>query len=344
MKPIVVALALAALIPTLADAQTRRPRPAARPAATATAAVPAATPQAPIAREVTLGAGATALHGTILDAGRPGPAVLIIAGSGPTDRNGDSTAPGVRPATLRLIAEGLAAQGISSLRFDKRAIGASAGAATTEEELRFTTYVDDAVAWANLLRQQRGVSCVVILGHSEGALIAALAAARTPTCGLIEVAGMGRPMGDVLADQLRAAPMDVNLRATAMTILGELRAGRTVANVPDPLAPLFRPSVQPYLISQLNIDPAQAIGAVRMPTLIMQGGHDLQVGVTDAQRLRTTRLDARVVILDGVNHVLKDAPAERGANLATYADPSLPLNPAVVSLITEFVRGLPAGS
>jgi pimeloyl-ACP methyl ester carboxylesterase len=129
-----------------------------------------------------------------------------------------------------------------------------------------------------------------------------------------------------------------------MTILTELRAGRTFANVPEPLAPLFRPSVQPYLISQLNLDPAQAIGAVRAPTLIMQGGHDLQVGVTDAQRLRAARPDARLVILDGVNHVLKDAPAERGANLATYADPALPLNPAVVSLITEFVRGLPAES
>lgn len=352
-------LALALLAPAIAAAQTRatqHPRPtvtATPPAASSETAPTVATTtatRAPVARELAIGTGATALHGTFLDAGQPGPAVLIIAGSGPTDRNGDSTVPGVRPATYRLIAEGLAAGGISSLRFDKRAIGASAGAATSEETLRFTTYVDDAVAWARLLRVQRGVSCVVILGHSEGSLIAAMAAARVPQCGVIEISGPGRPLGAVIEEQLRAQTTAAGTPAAsegltvALHILGELRGGRTVADVPPYLAALFRPSVQPYLISELNIDPAQALAAVHTPALIMQGNTDLQVSVADAQRLRAGRPDARLVILDGVNHVLKDAPAERGANIAAYADPNLPLSAAVVPTLLEFVRNLPPAS
>ena len=335
-----LAVALLALAPHAVQARPHSPStpPAAR---TSTAAPPSASRRtAPVQREVTLGSGPTALHGSFIDAGRPGPAVLIIAGSGPTDRNGDSTIPGVRPATLRLIAEALAAEGVSSLRFDKRAIGASAGAATSEEDLRFTTYVDDAVAWSRYLRTQRGVSCVVLLGHSEGALIAALAAARTPACGLIEISGPGRTMAALVEAQLRAAPMPPELLAQALTILGDLRTGHPVADVPDSLAALFRPSVQPYLMSELNIDPVQALAAVHVPVLLMQGDTDLQVPVQDAQRLRSGRPDARLVILSGVNHVLKDAPAERGANIAAYADPNLPLSAAVAPTLLEFVRGL----
>ena len=319
-------------------------RPAAAPVASrATTAAPARRP-APVSREAVIGTGANALHGTFLDAGRPGPALLIIAGSGPTDRNGDSTIPGVRPATLRLIAEALAAEGVSSLRFDKRAIGASAAAATSEESLRFTTYVDDAVAWAGWLRAQRGVSCVAILGHSEGALIGALAAARTPACGLVEISGPGRSMATLVEAQLRAAPMPADLLTRALNILGELRAGRPVAEVPDSLAALFRPSVQPYLMSELNIDPVQALAAVHAPVLILQGDTDLQVSVQDAQRLRAGRPQARLVILPGVNHVLKEAPANRAANIAAYGDPDLPLAPAVAPVLLEFVRGLSPAS
>ena len=255
------------------------------------------------------------------------------------------------PASRDLTASSpLQPGGVSSLRFDKRAIGASAGAASSEEALRFTTYVDDAVAWARLLRAQRGVTCVVILGHSEGALIGAMAAAHVPQCGVIEISGPGRPLGVLVEEQLRAQATAAGTPAAteglnvALHILTELRAGRTVADVPPFLTAIFRPSVQPYLISELNIDPAQTLAAVHTPALIMQGNTDLQVSVADAQRLRAGRPDARLVILDGVNHVLKDAPVERGANIAAYADPNLPLSAAVVPTLLEFVRNLPPAS
>lgn len=290
-------------------------------------------------REVTVDGGVAPLYGSLRvpERTRPGPAVLLIAGSGPTDRDGNSTVPGVKPASLKLIAEGLAAAGIPSLRYDKRAIAKSAPAAVSEADLRFTTAVDDAASFARLLKAQPGVTCVILLGHSEGALIAALAAQKVDACGVIEVSGVGRPLGVVLREQFAARNLPPPLMAQIDAGLTELEHGRQIANIPG-LEALFRPSVQPYLISQLSLDPAKALAAVKAPVLILQGDNDLQVSVQDARLLAAARPDARLVILPGMNHVLKTAPGDRAGNLATYADPSRPLAPGLAPAILAFVK------
>jgi pimeloyl-ACP methyl ester carboxylesterase len=289
-------------------------------------------------REVTVDGGAAPLYGSLLapDGARPGPAVLLIAGSGPTDRNGDSTFPGVKPANLKLIAEGLAAAGVPSLRYDKRGIGKSALAAPKEADLRFGVWVDDALLFARLLKSQPNVTCVILLGHSEGALIAALAAQKIDTCGVIEVAGIGRPLGVVIREQLAAQNLPAPLPAQIEAGLTELEHGREIANIPG-LEALFRPSVQPLLISQLTLDPAKALAGAKAPVLILQGDNDVQVSVQDARLLAAAKPGAKLVIAPGMNHVLKTAPADRAGNLATYADPARPLAPGVMPAILAFV-------
>jgi pimeloyl-ACP methyl ester carboxylesterase len=287
-------------------------------------------------RDVSIDGGKAPLHGSLMlpAAERPGPAVLLISGSGPTDRDGNSTIPQIHPATMKLIAQGLAARGIPSLRVDKRGIGESAPAMGFEAELRFTTYVDDAVAWAHFLAGQPGVRCVVLAGHSEGALIATLAAERTPVCGLATLSGAGRPAKTVITEQLARVPEPD--RSAALAALGDLAAGKTVANPPLPV--LFRPSVQPYLISWLSIDPAKELARVSAPVTIVQGMNDLQVSVADARALAAASPRATLLLLDGVNHVLKPAPADPAANFATYGDPNLPLDGRVVPAIADLVK------
>lgn len=265
---------------------------------------------------------------------QPGPAVLLISGSGPTDRDGNSTIAGVRPATMRLIADGLAADGIASLRYDKRGIGASRVEAFDEAKLRFSTYVDDAVAAAKMLGAQPGVVCVILAGHSEGALIALLAAHRAPTCGVVTLAGSGRALRDTLRDQLTNLPEPP--RTKAIAAVGDLAAGKPV-DVPE-LPALFRPAIQPYLMSQLAIDPAAELAGLKVPAMIVQGTTDLQINPADAALLQRARPEATLLMLDGTNHVLKSAPAERAANLATYADPNLPLDPRLVPALVRFVN------
>jgi len=309
-----------------------------KPIALAAILAMTALPAQAAERDVSIDGGLAPLHGTLLtpDGAKPGPAVLLIAGSGPTDRDGNSKIAGANPASLKLVAEGLAAHGVASLRFDKRGIAASRGAMVAERDLRFTTYIDDVVAWARFLKGQPGVTCVILAGHSEGALIAPPAALKVKTCGVISIDGMGRPLGVVLRVQLAAAGLSASQMAQADQALTELEHGREIPGV-SPTDSLFRPSVQPYLISQLTIDPVAALKAAPAPVLIVQGETDIQVPVSDAHLLAAGRPDATVAIIPGMNHVLKLAPIDRAANIAAYADPDRPLAPGVMEAIDAFV-------
>lgn len=288
--------------------------------------------------QVSIDGGRAPLHGTLLMPGgsAPVPAVMIIAGSGPTDRDGNQ--PGFRNDCLKLLAQGLAERGIATLRADKRGIGESAGAAAAEEELRFHTYVDDAESWVGFLRTQPRVSCVFLLGHSEGALVTTLAAQRTRIDGLVLVAGAGIPAGLLLRRQLDMAELAASLRQAAEAIIASLEQGRQVSEVPPDLLALFRLCVQPYLISWLRIDPVAELAKSTVPTLVIQGTTDIQASVEDANRLRTSRSGVDIVILQGVNHVLKEVALDRSVNVASYADPARPLAGAVAPAIAAFIQ------
>ena len=301
----------------------------------------AALTTAPVSTEIVLPSQPAPLHGTLLTPPGASAVAVILPGSGPTDRDGNSPM-GVAAGTYRLLAEGLADQGIATLRIDKRGIAASAAAGPAEADLRFDAYAADARAWAAEAAARAGKPCAWLIGHSEGALVALKAVAggddpeSSKVCGLILLAGAGRPAGVVLREQLTALPDP--LKTQAYDALTELEAGRTVAEPPAALAALFRPSVQPYLISWLPLDPAALLAAYDGPVFIGQGTTDLQVTVADAQALAAADPRATLKLWDGVNHVLKTAPADRAANLATYADPALPLAPGVPEDVGTFIR------
>ncbi|MBB6229420.1 alpha/beta hydrolase [Polymorphobacter multimanifer] len=200
-------------------------------------------------REVSLGSGGVTLKGTLTlpDGNARVPGVLILAGSGPTDRNGNSHLPGgvLRNDSLKMLADGLAERGIASLRVDKRGIAASAVPSLDEAKLRFTTFVEDAEAWAALLAKEPRVSRVLLIGHSEGALVATMAAHALTASGLILIAGAGEPAGQLMRRQFAAGAIPPVLRADADRVLSRLEAGKAVSDAPSALASLFRPSVQP---------------------------------------------------------------------------------------------------
>ncbi len=264
------------------------------------------------------------------------PVVLIIAGSGPTDREGNSPLLPGKNNSLKMVALALAENGIASLRYDKRGIAASAGAMKNEADLRFDHYVDDVVMWVKLLKEDPRFSDAAILGHSEGSLIGMAAANKVAgLSGVISVAGAGKPAYELLKEQLSGEPKEI--RDECYEIMEELKKGKTVANIRRELASLFRPSVQPYLISWFKYDPASEIASLDAPVLIVQGTTDLQVSCEDAKLLAEAKPDARLEIIDGMNHVLKEAPPDPGANVAAYSNPELPLAPGFVEAITDFL-------
>jgi pimeloyl-ACP methyl ester carboxylesterase len=269
------------------------------------------------------------------------PVVLIVPGSGPTDRDGNSPA-GITAAPYRMLAEALAARGVSTARVDKRGMFGSA-AAGDANAASVRGYADDIRSWVGTLRARSGARCIWVLGHSEGVLmtLATAAGEAEGICGIVLVSGTGRKLGEVLREQLAAAPAFAPYLDRALPALSRLEAGQRVdSEGMDPvLLSLFAPQVQDFLIDVLAKDPAALAAKVRVPMLVVQGQRDLQTSEADARRIAGANPRARLVLLPEVNHVLKVAPADdRAANLATYADSSRPLAPGVAEAIADFIR------
>jgi uncharacterized protein len=281
------------------------------------------------------------LKGTMLSPSTErGTVVLIIPGSGPTDRDGNNRA-GVLAAPYRLLAEALAPRGVTTIRIDKRGLAGSAGATPDGNAVTIIDYVTDVHAWTIVIRQRTGASCVWLLGHSEGGLVAMAAAKSQPDiCGLILVSTAGRPMGEVLREQLMANPANAPLLDLALPAIDDLEAGKRVdtSSMPPPLLRLFNPKVQGFLISVFSYDPTPLLRGYPKPVLILQGLRDLQVREADARILKKADPHATLALLPDVNHALKSVSSDdRSANIATYTNPSLPLAPGVVGAIADFL-------
>jgi uncharacterized protein len=310
----------------------------------------------PLTEELTAPGPAGALKGTLTLPSGPTPlatetpVLLIVPGSGPTDRDGNSPL-GIVAAPYRLLAQALAERGYPSLRIDKRGMFGSSGAVSDPNDVTIAGYGDDLLAWTDTIQvrlpAEGGPRCVIPIGHSEGGLVALAAMARLPdACGVILIASIGRPLDQVIRDQLRANPANAPFLEEAEAALAALRRGKRVDGTAmnTALRPLFAPEVQGFLIDATSYDPTELAAQVRVPMLVVQGTYDLQVSVADATRLANAAPDATLALIPQITHVLKHvASDDPAANLATYADPDLPISSAVVDAILQFVAKMARG-
>ena len=307
-----------------------------------TAALLATASLAPVQSEIEAAGPSGPLRGTMLTPAEGAAAVvLILPGSGAIDRDGNNRMAGVAAAPYRLLAEGLAARGVTTIRIDKRGLLGSAGAIADANRVTLADYADDVRQWVRSARERTGAPCIWVLGHSEGGLVALLAGQNSEDlCGLLLVSATGRPLGTVLREQLQSNPANAPLLGEALPAIASLEAGNRVdtANMNPALLPLFAPPVQDYFIDLMSYDPARLAAGVRLPVLIVHGQRDLQIADVDARRLAEASPASRLVMVADANHVLKSvASDDRATNVAAYADPSLPLADGIVDAIADFV-------
>ena len=292
------------------------------------------------AEELTIPGPDGPLAGTLVQPAPYAATVVIVPGSGPTDRDGNNPL-GVTAAPYRLLAEALHERGFGTLRFDKRGMFGSKAAIPDANAVTIDDYAADVAAWAGAAKAATGSPCIWLLGHSEGGLVALAAAQRAEgLCGVILVAAPGRPLGQAIREQLTANPANAPLLKQAFAALDRLEGGKRVktARLAPPLQQLFAAPVQGYLIDLLRRDPAPLAAALPVPLMIVSGGKDLQVGPADGAALRSARPEARHAVVLEMNHVLKEVDGDdRAANFAAYADPSLPVSAKLVDLITTFM-------
>ena len=269
------------------------------------------------------------------------PVVLIIAGSGPTDRNGNSP-PALKNNSncYRLLAQELLKHNIASLRYDKRGVGGSILSGLKESELRFDNYLSDAAGWIKMLAGDNRFSKIIVAGHSEGSLIGMIVCSQEKVNGFISIAGAGRPADEIIREQMKNIPEDQKKEENKL--LDMLKKGDTTSNVPESMSQLFRPSVQPYLISWFKYDPAKEIGKLRIPVLIIQGEMDIQVIVKDAEVLAKADPNAEIRLIRKMNHVLKDTDTmdKKEHVRLVYTNPDLPLDSEFTSAVIRFIMQL----
>ena len=272
-------------------------------------------------------------------------AVLIVAGSGPTDRNGNS-GQGLNSYAYKMLADELVKGGVAVLRYDKRAIGRSTlNDPTIIPNLVFDDFVDDAVRCVDYLRSE-GFKKVVVAGHSEGGEIALHLALRedVKVDGLVLLCCPGYSMDQILMAQLSAqlVPQYIGLMATATNIIKSIKRGDSVAveSIPQELLSLFHPSVQPFLCSSMAFDPAELMSRVEQPTLIISGGRDIQVAKDNADRLMAVAKCGEHIHFDQMTHILKSADTNDRIQqlMGIYTNSKLPLTEGLSEAILGFVK------
>lgn len=254
------------------------------------------------------------------------PIVLLISGSGPTDRNGNNNM--MINNSLKYLAHSLAEKGIASIRYDKRGIGESSIVNLDESKLTFDDYVEDASNWVTFLKKDKRFGSISIAGHSEGSLIGMLASTKNVDK-FISVSGAGEPIDQILKKQLTQLPEQ--LKTESYVIIDSLKNGNTVNNINPNLSSLFRKSVQPYLISWIKYNPVNEINKLTIPFLVIQGDMDIQVDTENAKNLSPKS----AVIIKGMNHVLKNVTSKD--DLSSYNNPELPINIELVEVISNFI-------
>ena len=261
------------------------------------------------------------------------PLVILIAGSGPTDRNGNQNM--MKNNSLRFLAEGLYQNGISTFRYDKRIVLQLQNRTLNEEQIRFDDFIEDAIAVVDHFKDDERFSAIYVAGHSQGSLVG-MVAAQNRANGFISIAGAGQEIDDVIVDQLqKQAP---GLVDNARQSFDDLRVNGVAQNYSPGLASIFRPAIQPFILTWMQYDPKAEITKLNIPVLIINGGKDLQVQESEAQALHEAKPDAQLVIIPKMNHIFKEIEGDDLENSKSYNEYNRPVIPELIETVAAFVK------
>lgn len=261
--------------------------------------------------------------------------VILIAGSGPTDRFGNQM--GLENNSLKLLAQYLTFNGNAVYTYDKRIIALAKTGKLKEESLNFEDFITDAKDVIAFFKAKKAYSKIIVAGHSEGSLIG-MEAARGNADAFISIAGAGRQIDQVIMEQLNEQPQEVKDDALKYFVL--LKEGKTFQLENQALAMLFRESVQPYLISWIKYNPQEQIKLLKIPVLLINGTKDMQVAVSEAELLKKAKPDAELTVITNMNHVLKTIEGGASENVASYSSPDLPDDTTFLLAVNQFIKSL----
>jgi uncharacterized protein len=261
--------------------------------------------------------------------------VIIIPGSGPTNKDGNSEY--LLCNNLYMLSNELIKENIATFRFDKRGIGNSKVKNLKEEEITIDSLKSDVIKWINFFRVQKPqYRDIYLIGHSEGGLIACIVANEVNVTGVISIAGANKSADIILRNQLSINNFE--LKSECYNIIDSLKAGKIVNNVPHSLYSIFRPSVQPYLMSWFKYHPIECYDKVdNSKKLIIHGDKDLQIPIDASFVSSMGKNHSRLKIIENMNHLMKEIKSEQ-ENIDSYKNPKYPISQDLIKIISGFIN------
>jgi len=261
--------------------------------------------------------------------------VILIPGSGPTDRDGNNVI--MKNNSLKYLAENLSENNIATYRYDKSVLSFTKKDTTKIKFLIFKTFINEAKSVIEYFKNTKKYSKIIVAGHSQGSLVGMIAANNNADA-FISLEGAGRPINEILVEQIaKQAPY---LKDETIRVLKELKQGKLVTDYNPMLNSLFNKTVQPFLISWIKYNPQNEIKKLNIPVLIIQGAKDIQVKVKDAELLHKANRKSQLQLIENMNHIFKEIKGDINENMLSYSNPKLPIELNLTTTILNFIKTL----
>lgn len=285
--------------------------------------------------ELSIPTNSVTINGTLLkpNSAEKSALVILIPGSGPTDRDGNNIA--MKNNSLKFLAEGLASNNIATFRYDKSVLSYTKEDKATINSLTFNIFVEEAKSVIHYFKIKNYYSKIIVAGHSQGSLVG-LIASKKKADGFISLEGAGRTIDKILVEQIsKQAPF---LKDETVRVLSELKKGKTVEEFNPMLNSLFNKSVQPFLISWIKYNPQVELKKLTIPILIINGTNDIQVNVSEAELLHKSNPTSKLVLIENMNHIFKEIKGDLNENMSSYTNPDLPIMKNLITTIVAFIK------
>lgn len=277
----------------------------------------------------------------LAETGKKGPLVIISPDSGSVDRDGNILGVGGKGNTYQLLSSALVQRGISCVRYDKRGVAESYPLVKDTVDLRFSDYVGDLQKVLAHFRADKRFTSISILGHGEGALVAAAALQNLEDKGLpvsfFALSPQSRPVQELLHEEI--ASYGPESLVEYERVLEDILAGGTGEPLPDFLMDVFTPDMLNYWRSWMQYDPLSLYAKLGGPLFLVRGANETVCLMEDIDRLAAANKGAKYLVIPGMNQVLKEGAGDQNALYEAYLDGSLPLSADLVQALAVFVLG-----
>jgi len=280
-------------------------------------------------QEITIQNQAIQLPGTLSYPAENSPLIIWVHGSGGVDRYGN------QPQYIQQFRTAVNKKKIAFFSYDKRTANPN-NRAFLKEGVLFNDFILDVKEVVNHFKNDTRFNSITLVGHSQGSLTAMMALKNVDN--YISIAGAGETIDKILIKQLRAQSLEYANIAKAH--FKELKETGSIKEVNPNLMAIFAKPNQEFWSSWIAVDPIKALKKITIPTLIINGDKDIQVGVENASKLKAVKPNASYAIIQNMNHILKDIQKEAD-NIKSYNSPEFPVSKQLIETIVSFVKKQP---